>query len=94
MITEGELDIVLFPRAVSWLSESEYERIEMLEDEAEREADKVRQLDVWLNDEFTRWLWFDDVSLRILEAVFLVSNYCLEIEFQDSILRDEVALDS
>ena len=35
---------------VSLLSEWEYESMEELADKAEWEADKVRQLDVWLED--------------------------------------------
>ena len=56
MITEGELDILLSPRAVSWWSELEYTRIEALEEEAEREDFKARQMEVWLDDEFTKSL--------------------------------------
>ena len=48
LITEGELGIVLCLRVISWLSE----HIKALDEEAEREADKVRQMVVCLDDEF------------------------------------------
>ena len=52
LIAEGRLS----SRAVSWLRELEYEGIEALEEEAEWEADKLRQMEAWLDDELTRSL--------------------------------------
>ena len=46
--------MVLSPRAVSWLSELEYERIEALEEESQWEANKARQKEAWLSEEFIR----------------------------------------
>ena len=65
LITEGELDNVLSPRVMSWLSELEYE---VLEEEADWKADKSRQFEVWLEDEFIRSLRLGDVSVRVREA--------------------------
>ena len=93
LITEGELDIMLSLRAMSWSSELEYDRIEALEVEAEWEADKVRQMDVWLDDEFTKSLWLGGVSLRSREASVIVTSCWLEGEFQDSSQRGEAALE-
>ena len=55
-----------------------------LEEEAEHKVDKVRQMEVWLDDEFARSLWLGDVSLRIQKTSVLVTNYWLEEEFKNS----------
>ena len=57
LIDNGVLNFVLIPMAMSLLSECGYERMEALEEEAEREAGKARQLDAWLEDEFIKSLW-------------------------------------
>ena len=64
LTTEGELDIVLSPMALSWLSDLEYERIEALEEETE-----------WGRTKPVRWKC--DVSHRIGEANVTVTNLCL-----------------
>ena len=46
--------------------------------ETERQADKVHQMEAWLDDEFVRSLWLDDVSLRIRETIVIVSGYAAE----------------
>ena len=46
--------------------------MEALEVEAELPDDKVRQLDVWLEDEITRSLWLCDVSLRMREISVII----------------------
>ena len=74
LIDNGVLDIVLSPMAMSLISEWEYERLEAREEEAEREADKARQLDAWLEDEFIKSLRSGDASLCIREASVTVTN--------------------
>ena len=91
LIKEGELDVVLSPRAMSWLSELEYEHIEALEEETEWGADKARNMETWLVEEFTRSLWLGDVALRIRKASAMVTNCWLKDQFQDSLQRDEAA---
>ena len=91
LIDKGELDIVLSPMA-TFFSKWEYECMEALENDAEWEADKASQLEVLLDDEFTRSLWLCDVSLRIRETGVIVTNCWLEDQFQDSLQWDEVAL--
>ena len=93
LIKNGVLDIVLTPTAMFLLTEWEYEPMEALEEEAEREADKARQLDLWLENEFSRSLRTGDVFLRIREASVTVTNCWLEDQFLVSLQRDEVALE-
>ena len=93
LIDIGVLDIVLSPMARLLLCEGKYEHMEALEEEAERETDKVRQLKLWQEDEFIEFLWSGDVSLRIREASVTVANRWLEDQFQASLSRDEVALE-
>ena len=92
LIDNGVLNIVLSPMAMSLLSEWEYERIEALEEEAEREAGEARQLELWLEDEFIKSLWSGGVLLCIREASVTVTHRWLEDQFQDSLQRDEAAL--
>ena len=94
MITEGELDIGLTSRAMSWLGELEYERIDSLEEETQKEADKARQMEGWSIKYLTRSLWSGDVSLRIQGTSVIVTNYRLEDQLQDLLQRDEEALES
>ena len=75
------------------MSELEYDRIEVLEEEADWKANKSRQLKVSLEDELIRSLRLGDVSLRIREASVVVTNYWLEDQFQDSLQRDEVVME-
>ena len=90
LIDNGVLDIVLTPMAMSLLSEWEYGRMEVLEEEAEREAGEARQLELWLQD---KALWSGDTSLRIREASDTATNRWLEDQFQDLLQRDEVVLE-
>ena len=46
VIDKGELDVLLFSKAMSLLSESEYDHMEALEAEADLQADKANQLEV------------------------------------------------
>ena len=47
LVTEGELDILLSPMTVFWLSKLNYERIEALVKETQGEADKANGLEAW-----------------------------------------------
>ena len=74
LINKGKLDIVLSLMTVSLLSDWEYESMEELVDEAELEADKVCQLDVWVEDNFTKFVWLYDVSPHIREISEIVAG--------------------
>ena len=60
--------------------------------QAECEADKIRQLVMWLADKFTKSLWLYDVSINIREACVQVTNSWLKNQFNNLLQKDEVAL--
>ena len=78
LTTEGEEDVVLSPMVKSWWNNLRYERIEALEEETEQEAEEVRRLEVWLEDEFIESLRLDDASCHIMETSVIRTSDLLE----------------
>ena len=89
----GLLDIFLSPISISLLGKWDYERMEALEEEADREASMARQLELRLENVFIKSLWSVDESFRIQEASVIGTNCWSEDLIQDSLQRDEVVLE-
>ena len=87
-IQTGEFQLVLSPQGISWLHEMENSRLgERRQKEAGLVADKVRQMDDWLEAESTRSLYLGALSHTMRAQIVLDMTFLLEEEFFDSLQK-------